>query len=52
MSLTRLERLNALQKGYSRWLLEYPNEKDDDADSHLSELQEEELNKISSRNNS
>lgn len=39
MSLSRGDRLRVLQEAYQEWTTMYPNENDDDADSHLDEIQ-------------
>ena len=45
MALTRQQKLKVLQDSYNEWVNRYPNETDDQADSHLYEIQEEALKK-------
>jgi hypothetical protein len=46
MELRRDEKLKALQIGYQKWVEKYPQENEDDADSHLMEMQENEIQRI------
>lgn len=45
MGLNREQRLKVLQDSYNEWVERYPNETDDQEDSHLFEIQQEALKK-------
>jgi hypothetical protein len=41
MTIPRSQKLAILQEVYKQWTEKYPDESDDDADSHLYEMQQE-----------
>lgn len=43
MTISRSQKLLILQETYKQWTEKYPHESDDDADSHLYEMQQEAL---------
>jgi len=51
VSLSREQKLKVLQESYNEWVKRYPNETDDQEDSHLFEIQQEALKKAESELN-
>lgn len=51
MGLSRQQKLRVLQESYNEWVRRYPNESDDQADSHLFEIQQEALKRAESESN-
>ena len=43
MTISRSQKLLILQEVYKQWTEKYPHESDDDADSHLYDMQQEAL---------
>ena len=48
MGLTREQKLKVLQDSYKEWVTLYPNESDDQVDSHLYDIQQKAVAKAES----